>query len=169
MSLIRLCISSRPNVDLARGTLAAHWKRSAIGILLGTIWSASFIDRRIARITMPTIRRLRNRWQAMVRRKAIAPQCKSFDKRADAVQWARHLETEADRVGLSAGAPFLQRMTLGELLTRYRDQVSPNKRSAHSERAHIAAMILKPIAQRQLWKLTSADIANYRDERLLEV
>jgi len=118
---------------------------------------------------MPTIRRLRDRWQAMVRRKAIAPQCKSFDKRADAVQWARHLEAEADRVGLSAGAPFLQRMTLGELLTRYRDQVSPNKRSAHSERARIAAMILKPIAQRQLWKLTSADIANYRDERLLEV
>jgi len=105
----------------------------------------------------------------MVRRKAIAPQCKSFDKRADAVQWARHLETEADRMGLSAGAPFLQRTTLGELLTRYRDQVSPNKRSAHSEHARIAAMILKPIAQRPLWKLTSADIATYRDERLLKV
>jgi len=34
--------------------------------------------------TMATIRKLRDKWQAMVRRKGIAPRSKSFDKKADA-------------------------------------------------------------------------------------
>jgi integrase len=105
----------------------------------------------------------------MVRRKAIAPQCKSFDKRDDAVRWARELEAEADRLGLIADARLAAKMTLGELLSRYRNQISPNKRSAHTEAARIAAMARRAIAQRVLGRLTSADVATYRDERLKEV
>jgi hypothetical protein len=52
---------------------------------------------------------------------------------------------------------------LGELLTRYRDQVSPTKRSAHTEKARINAMVRRPIAHRTLAKLTSADVATYRE------
>ncbi|MGB8050485.1 MAG: site-specific integrase, partial [Pseudolabrys sp.] len=48
---------------------------------------------------MATIRRLRGRWQAMVRRRGVPPRCKSFDKRTDATRWARELEAEADRSG----------------------------------------------------------------------
>jgi hypothetical protein len=55
---------------------------------------------------------------------------------------------------------------LGELLTRYRDQVSPTKRSAHTEKARINAMLRRQIVHRTLSKLTSADVATYRDERL---
>jgi site-specific DNA recombinase len=35
---------------------------------------------------MATIRRLRGRWQAMVRRRGVPPRCKSFDKRTDATR-----------------------------------------------------------------------------------
>jgi hypothetical protein len=55
---------------------------------------------------------------------------------------------------------------VGELLTRYRDQVSPIKRSAHTERSRINAILRRPIVHRTLAKLTSADVAAYRDERL---
>ena len=48
---------------------------------------------------MASVRRLRGRWQAMVRRRGVAPRCKSFDKRSDATRWARELEAEADRSG----------------------------------------------------------------------
>src|ERR1035438_7778866 len=48
---------------------------------------------------MATIRQLRGRWQAMVRRRGVPPRCKSFDKRTDATRWARELEAEADRSG----------------------------------------------------------------------
>lgn len=48
---------------------------------------------------MATIRRLRGRWQAQVRRKGLAPRAKSFDAKADAEKWARNLEAELDRCG----------------------------------------------------------------------
>ncbi len=46
---------------------------------------------------MATIRKLRGRWQAMIRRKGMAPRAKSFDNKTDAERWARHLELELDR------------------------------------------------------------------------
>lgn len=48
---------------------------------------------------MATIRKLRGRWQAQVRRRGVPPRAKSFDKRTDAERWARDLEGEADRTG----------------------------------------------------------------------
>jgi integrase len=60
-------------------------------------------------------------------------------------------------------------MTLGELLTRYSSQISPTKRSALTEQSRINAMLRRPIVHRTLAKLTSADIATYRDERLRDV
>ena len=68
---------------------------------------------------MATIRRLRGRWQAMVRRRGVPPRCKSFDKRTDAARWARELEAEADRSGWVADTRLAEKTTLGELLTRY--------------------------------------------------
>jgi hypothetical protein len=85
---------------------------------------------------MATIRQLRGRWQAMVRRRGVLPRCKSFDKRTDATRWARELEAEADRSGWVADTRLAEKTTLGELLTRYRDQVSPTKRSTHRAIAH---------------------------------
>src|ERR1039458_443211 len=90
---------------------------------------------------MATIRPLRGRWQAMVRRRGVPPRCKSFDKRSDATRWARELEAEADRSGWVADTRLAEKTTLGELLTRYRDQVSPTKRSAHIESAADVALV----------------------------
>lgn len=105
----------------------------------------------------------------MVRRRGVAPRCKSFDNRTDATRWARELEAEADRSGWVADTRFAERTTLGELLTRYREQVTPIKRSAHSEKARINAIVRRSIAHKTLAKLTSADVATYRDERLKDV
>lgn len=118
---------------------------------------------------MATIRRLRGRWQAQVRRRGVPPRAKSFDKRSDAERWARDLEAEADRTGWVADTRLAEKTTLGELLKRYRDQVSPGKRSVHSEQSRINAMLRRDICHRTLAKLTSADIATYRDERLQSV
>ena len=118
---------------------------------------------------MATIRQLRGRWQAMVRRRGVPPRCKSFDKRTDATRWARELEAEADRSGWVADTRLAEKTTLGELLTRYRSQVTPGKRSALTEASRINAMLRRPIVHRTLSKLTSADVATYRDERLKDV
>ncbi len=115
---------------------------------------------------MATIRKLRGKWQAQVRRRGVPPRAKSFDKRSDAERWARDLEAEADRSGWVADTRVAEKTTLKELLTRYRDEVTPGKRGAVSEASRINVMLRCPIAHRTLAKLTSADVATYRDERL---
>ena len=40
---------------------------------------------------MATIRKLRGRWQAQVRRRGMKPRCKSFDTKQEAEKWARDL------------------------------------------------------------------------------
>lgn len=115
---------------------------------------------------MATIRKLRGKWQAQVRRRGVPPRAKSFEKRSDAERWARDLEAEADRSGFVADTRAAEKTTLGELLKRYRSEVTPTKRGAVSEASHLNAIVQRPISHRTLAKLTSADIASYRDERL---
>jgi hypothetical protein len=118
---------------------------------------------------MATIRKLRGRWQAQVRRRGVPPRAKSFDKRSDADRWARDLEAEADRSGRVADTRAAEKTTLGELLARYANDVTPTKRGAVSEKSRINSIVRCPIAHRTLAKLTSSDIATYRDERLKTV
>ena len=115
---------------------------------------------------MATIRKLRDRWQAQVRRRGVPPRAKSFDKRSDAERWARELEAEADRSGWVADTRLAEKTTLRELLTRYCAEVTPTKRGAVSERSRINSILRCPMAHRTLAKLTSSDVATYRDERL---
>jgi integrase len=118
---------------------------------------------------MATIRLLRQRWQAQVRRKGVPPRARSFDRRSDAVAWARGIESEADRSGFVADTRFAEKTTLGELLTRYVAEVTPTKKSASSEKARIGALTKRDICHRTLAKLNSTHVAVYRDERLKSV
>lgn len=118
---------------------------------------------------MATIRKLRGRWQAQVRRKGMAPRAKSFDKKSDAEQWARSLEAEVDRCGALPDTRIAENTTLGEIMTRYRDEISPTKRSAKTEIIRINALLRRPICHRTLTLLSSSDVATYRDERLKTV
>ncbi len=40
---------------------------------------------------MATLRKLRGRWQAQVRRRDMKPRCKSFDTKIEAEKWARDI------------------------------------------------------------------------------
>ena len=75
----------------------------------------------------------------MVRRRGVAPRAKSFNTKSDAERWARELESEADRSGWVADTRLAEKTTFGQLLTRYRAEISPTKRSALSEQASIDA------------------------------
>jgi hypothetical protein len=63
-----------------------------------------------------------------VRRRGVPPRAKSFGKRSDAERWARDLEAEADRSGWVADTRAAEKTTLGELLARYCNEVTPTKR-----------------------------------------
>ncbi len=61
------------------------------------------------------------------------------------------------------------RLTLGAVLERYGTVVSPTKRGASVERYRLRSIARRPVARIALRKLTTADLAAYRDARLAEV
>ncbi|MDQ0420853.1 hypothetical protein J2045_001877 [Peteryoungia aggregata LMG 23059] len=79
---------------------------------------------------MATIRKLRGRWQAQVRRRGMKPRCKSFDSKLEAEKWARDLEAQVDRFGAAPDTKILESTTLGQLLERYQSEISPTKRGS---------------------------------------
>jgi integrase len=115
---------------------------------------------------MATIRKRKNKWQVQVRRKGSGAASRSFLIFKDAEAWARHMEARADRGDLPAHPEALRAVTLGQLVERYRDTVSPRKRTYQTERLVLNAFLRHPICRRPLSDISTAHFAAYRDERL---
>lgn len=115
---------------------------------------------------MATIRKKRDKYHVQIRRKGIAPLSKTFALLADAKEWARHQERLADRGELGPDRKELERITLGELVQRYLEEVVPSKKAADIERIMLEAFLRHKICKKRLSELTTADFAAYRDERL---
>jgi hypothetical protein len=78
------------------------------------------------------------------------------------------MEAEADR-GTLPDPKTLKRITLRELVIRYRDTVSLRKRSANIEHIVLTAFLNHSICDKRLSEVTGAAFVQYRDERLLSV
>lgn len=118
---------------------------------------------------MATIRRLRGRWQAQVRRRGVKPRCKSFDSKLEAEKWARDLEAQVDRFGAAPDTKILESTTLGQLLERYQREISPTKRGSVQEIRRLDVLRRHDLAYRTMIGLSQQDIASFRDERLQSV
>jgi integrase len=79
------------------------------------------------------------------------------------------MEVQADRQDLPGDPKALQRVTLGELVARYRDTVTARKRGYEVERIVLNAFLRHPICKRRLSEIETAHFVQYRDERLREV
>jgi len=64
---------------------------------------------------MATIRKRGDKYHVQFRRQGFAPVTKSFIQHADAKEWARMMETKADRHELAPTRKELTDTTLGEL------------------------------------------------------
>ena len=115
---------------------------------------------------MASIRKHRDKWQVRIRRAGLRPLSKSFAVRKDATEWARQMEVRADRAELPTDPKALQRITLADLVVRYRDTVSVKKRGHDNERISLTAFLNHPICSRRLSDLHTEDFAAYRDQRL---
>ncbi len=102
---------------------------------------------------MATIRKRGTKWQVIVRRKGVAPLARSFTLKTDADEWARHIETQADRRGLPPDPRELDRITIRDVLERYRDTVVTKKRACVVE-----TTILNAILRQRFVHTTLADM-----------
>lgn len=118
---------------------------------------------------MATIRKHRDRYQVQIRRKGFAPVTKTFTLLSDAKEWARLQERQADRGDLGPDRKELDRLTLGDLIRRYLEEVVPTKRHRETDIVSLNLLLDDRIAKRKLSQLTPADFSRYRDERLKSV
>lgn len=122
----------------------------------------------MATITRREDRPAENRWQAKVRRKGFPTQSKSFPTKADAEGWA--LGVEADmRHGSFVDTSKARDTTIGELLAKYAECVSPTKKSGDGEIKRIRSMQSWPLCQFAAASVMPEVLATWRDDRLKEV
>jgi integrase len=118
---------------------------------------------------MATIRKRGQKYQVQVRRNGHRSITRSFHTFRDADAWARQTEVQADRRELPPDPNRLRAITLGQLITRYKDTVSIRKKTRDRERIMLDALLRRPICSLCLSDLRTEDFAAYRDERLREV
>jgi integrase len=118
---------------------------------------------------MASIRYHRGKYQARVRRQDMRPITKTFTLRKDALEWARLMEVKADRRDLPEDTKVLQTITLGDLVRRYRNEVTVLKKGRETETDFLNAFLRHDICARKVSELGKRDFADYRDERLTKI
>ncbi|MGX1318017.1 hypothetical protein AB7M17_001470 [Bradyrhizobium sp. USDA 377] len=83
---------------------------------------------------MASLRFRNGKWQVQVRRHGHSTRAKSFQSKSDAQRWARQIEAELDRTLIPNDVRSLNTITVAQLLTRYRDTVTNEKRGIVPER-----------------------------------
>ncbi len=115
---------------------------------------------------MATLRKRVNKWQAIVRHQSIGTTAKSFSSKSLALKWSIAQEQAIESGAFGRVSP--SKVTLGELLKRYLDIITPSKRGADVERRRLKRLIGDDISSYQLDRLSSQTIAKFRDRRLLD-
>lgn len=117
---------------------------------------------------MASLRKRNGRWQAQVRRAGYTPVSRTFGSRAEARRWT--LSQEAKLAVAAPSDPAASRdVTLGDLARRYAAEVSPQKRGGEIERIRLTCLERDPLALVRVRRLSSADIAEFRDRRVKAV
>jgi integrase len=111
---------------------------------------------------MASIRKHGKKWRAEVYKHGTR-RSKVLATKAQAMAWAVDVERE-----LEAGGDIPDK-TFGELLEKYRDEVSESKKGYRWEAARIGLLLRDPIADVRLPQLAQPDCAAWRDRRLREV
>lgn len=110
---------------------------------------------------MASYRKRNDSWRAEVAVRGVR-ETATWPTKAQAVAWATALEAE-----IIAGARNkTPNKTLGDLLQKYAEEVSPTKRGERTELIRIKRLQRDQIAQVSLRDLDATDIASWRDRRL---
>lgn len=89
---------------------------------------------------------------------------RTFSTKTDAQKWARSVESEMDR-GVFVDRTEAERKTLGDILKRHAEEVTPTKKGSDVEIIRIATIRRDKIANIKMAALSGSHIADYRDRR----
>lgn len=107
-------------------------------------------------------------WRAQVRRKGWPEQTATFETKKKAQDWATEVEAQMTR-GTFVDLSEINQTTLGEVLDRYKREVTPAHKGWSAEQYRIGTLAKHPIALRILASLRAVDFSNYRNDRQKQV
>ena len=114
---------------------------------------------------MANIRKRGRRYQVQVRRKGHPSTTRRFARLEEAKAWARKQEIALDRHETGIYAP--PEIMLLEILKRYRDEITPLKKSRDSETRRLNRLLRDPISNYRVCALSSEIMVGFRDTRLM--
>ena len=115
---------------------------------------------------MATFRKRSNSWQARVQLTGYPDQSKSFKSYAEAVAWARKIESDIDSGSIAHLLKANNKVLLKELLERYKLEVTCHKKHSSAEGYRVDFWLRHELANKSIASIKSADIAKWRDERV---
>ena len=116
---------------------------------------------------MASIRFRGEKWQCRIQRQDYPTLSKAFVSKEDALRWARGIERLMD---LGEYTPDqIGNTILADLLERYKQEVTPSKRGCAQEKYRLGVIAADKIAKLSIKSITSAEVAAFRDRRLLKV
>lgn len=115
-------------------------------------------------INMASIRKKGEyQFHVQVRRKNVTA-TRTFRTKTDAEKWARKVESDIDR-GIYINTNEAERMTLSELIERYKDEELPRLKAQAQEKSRLN-IIEKKLGKEIIGGITVSTIVKYRNARL---
>ncbi len=114
---------------------------------------------------MATFRKRNSKWQVQIRLNGHKAKNRTFLRKVDAKRWAHQTEIEIQHGLFADKLEIFNKTTLGDLILRYRDTVTPNKKGKVNETIVLNALLRRSFSQKNLTELSPQDFAKFRDER----
>ena len=115
---------------------------------------------------MSYIRKLKSgKWQVSIRRKNYPNITKTFNEKSLASQYGRDIESKMDR-SVFEDYTAAATTTLGQILTRYRDEITTKKKGYREETPKINLLLRHQISSYNLMQLKSSHLYELKNEML---
>lgn len=112
---------------------------------------------------MATIRKKRNKWQVLIRKRNIKAISKTFILKEDALKWAKEVEVNIEK-GLYQDNSSARSITLKRILEEYRDKVSINNKGHYIDRYKINKLCKDPLAQLTIANISPLKLSEFVDK-----
>jgi integrase len=108
-------------------------------------------------------------WTARIRKTAHPETTQTFTSKASALQWSQRVESDPEKFLSEQVSGDLQLVTLGDLLRKYGEEVTPTKKGRDKEKFRLRILQRSLLSGVSLRNLKSHHVTRFREDRLKEV
>ena len=112
---------------------------------------------------MATLRKMRSKWQVIIRKKNYPTVVRSFIEKSTASKFAKDVETQMDKQ-IFQDLTGASTTTLKELMIKYRDEIVPTQKAHRSTTATLNMLMKHRIAYYSLTQLKSVRLYKFKKE-----